>query len=346
MIAGRSASVVRPLRKAVLSAVSTYALDTTWRILLTDLGVHPADALRRAGLADDLLQQQHVRLGSEDYYRLWRSIEAAVEDTSLAIRLCEAARAESFSPPLFAAMCSPNLFVAAQRIARYKALIAPIRLDVRCVCDRVDLTFTWLDAPFEPPPSLIATELLFCVQLGRIGTRTPLRPIEVTSSAEPLFTAEAEAYLGVKPRQGDTHRITFSNADAFQPFLTSNDTLWSVFEPQLRQRLGDLDETASTSTRVRAALLEGLPSGLVTIESIATKLALSKRTLQRRIEAEGTSFQELLRASREGLARHYLERTHLPIAEIAFLVGFDEPSSFYRAFRTWTGVTPRALRCQ
>lgn len=87
-----------------------------------------------------------------------------------------------------------------------------------------------------------------------------------------------------------------------------------------------------------------LPSGLVTVEAIARKLALSKRTLQRRIEVEGTGYQQILNETREALARHYLEKTALPAAEISFLLGFDEPNSFYRAFRTWTGTTPDNVR--
>jgi AraC-like DNA-binding protein len=70
---------------------------------------------------------------------------------------------------------------------------------------------------------------------------------------------------------------------------------------------------------------------------------LSKRTLQRRIEAEGTSYQQILKETREALARHNLEKTALPVAEISFLLAF-EPNSFYRAFRAWTGMTPESVR--
>ncbi|XXT51298.1 AraC family transcriptional regulator [Sorangium sp. So ce542] len=59
---------------------------------------------------------------------------------------------------------------------------------------------------------------------------------------------------------------------------------------------------------------------------------------------EGTSFQQILKETREALARHYLEKTSLPVAEISFLLGFSEPNSFYRAFRSWTGTTPDQAR--
>jgi AraC-like DNA-binding protein len=71
---------------------------------------------------------------------------------------------------------------------------------------------------------------------------------------------------------------------------------------------------------------------------------LSRRTLQRRIEAEATTFQQILDTTRTELATHYLEHTALSIAEVSFLLGFSEPNSFYRAFRGWTGTTPDNVR--
>jgi len=95
----------------------SYSLDTTWRTIFKDLGLPAADVLRRAGLAGDLLEQSSVRLPPEGYYRLWDSIEAEIRDPLFPIRLWEAIRSESFSPALFAALCSPNLLVAARRVA-------------------------------------------------------------------------------------------------------------------------------------------------------------------------------------------------------------------------------------
>jgi AraC-like DNA-binding protein len=120
--------------------------------------------------------------------------------------------------------------------------------------------------------------------------------------------------------------------------------MWRMFEPALRQRLAEVEGPVTTTRRVRAVLLEALPSGLVTLEDVGRRLAISKRTLQRRIEGEGTSFQRILSETRETLARHYLEATALPAAEIALLLGYDEPNSFSRAFKTWTGTTPDSVR--
>lgn len=71
---------------------------------------------------------------------------------------------------------------------------------------------------------------------------------------------------------------------------------------------------------------------------------MSKRTLQRRLEQEGDNFRNLVNACREHTARHYLLNTRLSGYEIAFLLGFEDPNSFYRAFMAWTGQTPEAAR--
>lgn len=322
---------------------ASYSFDGTLSTLLKDLGISSANALRRAGLSDDLLLQPSVRLAPDDYHRLWQGIEAESGAASFPVKYCEALRAESFSPPLFAALCSPNLAVAAERVARYKAIVAPMQMNVSETADLMTIELLWSPG-VSPPLSLVMTELLSFVALLRIGTREALCPAQIGTRELPDAPLPYERYLGRPLLRSEGHQISFSIADAKKPFLTSCDALWNAFEPDLRQRLADLNATVSTAKRVKAVLLEGLPAGLVTMEAVARKLAMSKRTLQRRIEAEGSSYQSILNQTREALARHYLENTGLPAGEISFLLGYDEPNSFHRAFRGWTGETPGSAR--
>lgn len=325
---------------------STYALDATWRLLLKDLGVSTANVLRRAGLPEDLLAQPSVRLDAAAFHRFWDSLAAELADPMLPLTLCRAIRSEAFSPPLFAALSSPNFLVAVQRIARYKALVAPMRLDVREDAERVTLGLVWPDRAHQPPASLVATELLFFVSLARMGTREPVRPLQVATTAPPRPEDAYAEFLGVSIRTGASHELVFAKADAQRPFLTSSDGLWAAFEPELRTRLAQLDASVTVGQRARAALLEALPSGLVGMQAVSARLAMSTRSLQRHLESEGLSYQQLLQETRQAVARHYLQKTDLPAAEISFLLGFEEPNSFYRAFRGWTGHTPERVRQQ
>ena len=87
-----------------------------------------------------------------------------------------------------------------------------------------------------------------------------------------------------------------------------------------------------------------LDLGGESLEAVCKKLGTSTRTLQRRLAEEGESFQSILSRTREALARHYLKRPELTASEISFLLGYDDPSSFIRAFNAWTGTTPEQVR--
>jgi AraC-like DNA-binding protein len=194
------------------------------------------------------------------------------------------------------------------------------------------------------PTPLAAMELIFLTQVARTGTRERIRPVRVTSPYPMEPRVAYTEYFGVRPERRDEHGVTFTAADAERPFLTANESLWQTFEPELQRRLTKLDAAAPLADRVRTVLLESLPSGEASVDVVARRLGLTPRTLQRRLKPEGTPFKEIVRQTRERLARHYLANTTLAYGEISFLIGFDEPSSFFRAFRDWTGTTPESLR--
>jgi AraC-like DNA-binding protein len=208
------------------------------------------------------------------------------------------------------------------------------------------LAIEWIAPPSEPPALLYALELTYFVRLARLGTRTQVLPREVTCPY-PLEPAGAyAAYFGAPVRRAPEAALVFDAADAAAPFLTANAGMWMFFEPELRRRLAELDEAAPMVERTRSALLELLPSGRASVQAVARKLGTSVRTLQRRLQDEGTAFQRVLDDTRGDLARHYLGATGMTSAEISFLLGFEDPNSFVRAFRDWTGVPPEQFRAR
>ena len=94
----------------------------------------------------------------------------------------------------------------------------------------------------------------------------------------------------------------------------------------------------------RGLVVAALPSGDATLDRIARELATSPRTLRRRLAEDGETFESILSRTRHELALRYLERRDVSLAEIALLLGFSDQSAFQRAFRRWTGETPRAVR--
>src|SRR4051812_46702307 len=118
----------------------------------------------------------------------------------------------------------------------------------------------------------------------------------------------------------------------------------AFFDKQALALLGQAPPDEPIADSVRRAIVATLPSGTPSLPDVARSLGLSERTLRRRLAVERTSFQDLLEGFRSSLAGRYLERKDLALAEIAFLLGFSEPSPFYRAFRRWFGQSPERYR--
>lgn len=321
-----------------------FAVNPGWRVLLLDAGVDPLEVLTRAGLTGDLFARKETSLSPEEFFWLWDAMEQVFDDPAFPLMLMQSLSAEVFDPPIFAAYCSPNLNMALQRLSQYKPLICPMRLDVQISAKKARVDVVFPESEHALPVSLIAAELAFFVQLARMATRENIIPMEVTAPVSLPKQTHYFDFFGIEPKKGKAVSIAFSAADASRPFVTDNPQMWEAFEPSLKKRLADLTEEDDFADRVHSALLELLPSGRSTIDDVAEKLLVSKRTPQRRLKQEEINFQAVLNQVRERLARHYLANSSFSSNQISFLLGYDDPNSFFRAFHSWTGTTPETVR--
>lgn len=321
-----------------------YSLYTGWRVILTDIGLNPADVLKKARLPSDLLRRERVSLLADDYFRFWLALEELAADPLLALKIGESIAVEAFDPLIFAALCSADLVAAVKRIGLFKKLLGPMALYSRESEGETTVEVEWLGANPNPPVVLVVMELVFVVRLARLATRSPMRPLRVTTATPPKPAKPYKEYFGVSLEQAARHTVTFRAEDAHRPFLTASEQMWNFFEPELRARLSDLNGQTDIGQKVRAALVELLPAGQATIEAASKQLGVSPRTLQRQLGEAGKSFRALLDATRTDLALHYLRTSSLSCAEIAYLLGYNDPNSFSRAFRSWTGRTPESER--
>ena len=314
---------------------------------MQDAGVNGANVLRRAKLPGDLFARESVRLDSATYFQLWDAIDEEAGDAGgpAPLRFAQKISTDWFNPELFVALCSEDMNSALDRLAKYKS--GPVALKLERDSHRTTVAVEFLDRGLTPPRVLVAFKLVFLVQLARVGTRSPLHPLRVGWPAPELSASDARAYatwFGVPVEDLPVPTVVFGAEDTQRPFLTANHGMWKFFEPALRQRAADLEKHASTVERLRSALLEALPAGEVSMPAVCRKLGVSTRTLQRRLQEEGSSFQQTLDALRNSLAHHYLHNSSLSSTEISFLLGFEGPNSFVRAFQAWTGSTPQAVR--
>ena len=316
------------------------AVGPAARTLLADLGVDPRVLLRRAGLPPEALAGAGT-MPLADYYRLWQALEDQT-GPDLVVRVAELLRLESVDPAVLAALCSEDLVAAAHRIATHKALLGPLTLAVEDDERGLRLTVGFPEVP-TPPPVVLHVELAFWVRLARTGTRTRVVPVALTAPVLPPagVVHELVEVLGAPVRRGATTSVTFSRADARRRFVTADDALRSSLDDVLRRRLAE-QGGGRTSDATAAALMELLPAGRAVTAEVARRLGTSPRTLQRRLAEESTTFGDVLDRTRAELAAHYLQEGRHSVAEIAFLLGYDDPGSFYRAHRAWTGTSPRA----
>ena len=324
-----------------------YIIDRGWLVLFKDLNIAVGDILRYAQLPLDLMSHKTPAVNANEYFRLWDGLAYVMrDDPTFPLQLVESMSAEVFSPPIFACLCSADLNTALARMAKYKPLVGPLQLHVKQSPTHTTVAFDGFPENRPVPLSLFVFELTFWIKIARMATREHIIPTSVHTTLDVDTLTSYQPYWGVAAQTATFNGLTFSAADAAQPFLTANTSIWDSFEPELRRRLDDLTQEASFKERVRACLSEMLASGHYAKSEVASRLAVSSRTLQRRLQQEDTTFQAVLDELREELARHYLSNSEYTSAQIAFLLGYEEPNSFFRAFRGWTGQTPESLRTQ
>ncbi len=322
-----------------------YIVDMGWQVLLSDLDLSAEDVLRHAHLPLDILSRKSPTLTAQEYFRLWDGLAYTMRaDPTFPLKLGQSISVEAFSPPIFACFCSPNMTIAFKRLGQYKPLVGPFRLDVKQSNQGIIVSLSGLSDNHPVPSSLITTELVFMTHLVRLATREPIILQAVTMTSPPPESHAYANFFGVRIIHGTSNSLHFSSEDAQRPFLTISDNMWSIFEPELISRMQSLDKEAGFRERVRACLMKILASGEYAMADVAKHLSISTRTLQRRLQEEGTTFQKELDDLREELARNYLSKSDYSSGQIAFLLGYEDPNSFFRAFRAWTGKTPEGIR--
>ena len=314
--------------------------------LLQAMGGSAESVLRRSGLPRTLFSHPPAALTPNDYFALWSAMDDEIESVGngpLPLRLIELVSVEYFDPMIFAFLNSPNVKTGIMRNAQYTKATSVSRLRVSETATGLAIDYWW-PAPLTAPPVVSLAGQVYGVWLIRLATKAHVQPVRVVSPDLPGHMDAYREFFGVPVTLGSMHRMEFGSIDIHRPLLTANDSMWQMFEPALRKRVSEVEAAGGTAEKVSAVLIELLPAGQDSIEAVAKELAVSVRTLQRQLNAEATSFQSILNETRERLALHYLRQGHLSSAQIAFLLAYDDVRSFNRAFRAWTGMSPKQAR--
>lgn len=312
---------------------------------LKELEVPIPAVLRHASLPRDLFEQPRVLVSTSELFALWRSIEKVSADPLIGIKLGIENKTERFHPMAIAALSTSNLVEATAHLARFKKLSAPeeILFDLNDSFFRVG--YRWLLALDDEPCALTDYCFAWTLSLARHGTSTKLTPLRV-EYVRPRSTVKAlERHFACEVVLGaPQNAIFFQAADATAPFVTRNADLFNMLAPQFEEQLQQYKDEDSFIEVVRRAIQDRLTGHRPPMETIASALHLSPRTLQRRLQEAGSSYQRVLDEARHAMARYYLSNSSVELNEAAYLLGFEDPNSFGRAFRNWEGIPPSDWR--
>src|SRR6267154_6366210 len=163
--------------------------------------------------------------------------------------------------------------------------------------------------------------------------------------AEPSYRAEYDRIFGV-PLFFDSHMNALLVDEAFlnMKLPRTNPYLSEILSARAEELLKSLEMSKTMRGRVENLLIPILHTGEATVDMIASKLGLSRQTLFRILKAEGITFEQVLDELRHKLALYYLKGKKLPVNQTAYLLGFSQPAAFSRAFKRWTGASPRTLK--
>ena len=312
---------------------------------LEDLGFSPTLVLNRAGFSGALLAQEKLLLTTEELFSLYRAIAELSNDPAIGLKLGTEDRVERYDPIAIAALCTRSFRDALGRMARYKELTCPEKIELEEAGDECAVRFNFLLAKEEEPNLLIDVCFAWVLAVARRGIGHRLKPVRV-EFRRPLENPEIyESHFECPVMFGAAcNALVFRTTDIDGAFQTYNADLLAAIAPQLEAELSQHLSQNTISARVKIVLKRLLAGQRPGIREVARDLHLSTRTLQRRLTEEGMSFQVLMQEARRELAHHYLLHSTLELSETAYLLGYEDANSFFRAFQSWEGTTPGQWR--
>jgi len=266
-------------------------------------------------------------------------------DPTIGLKLGTEDRMERYDPIAIATVSTRSLRDAIGRIGRYKQLTCPEKISLVERGNESAVHFTWLLADEEEPAMLIDVCFAWILSIARRGSGRPIHPKRVEFQRPEAHRTVYEKHFQCPVKfKAARNVLIFDKADMDSAFLTYNADLLGVVAPQLEAELKQQLAEKSFREQVKDTLKRLLAGERPAIDHVARELRLSKRTLQRRLTEDGITFQELMEEARRELARHYLLHSSLELNETAYLLGYEDANSFFRAFHEWEGTSPGQWR--
>jgi AraC-like DNA-binding protein len=298
-----------------------------------------------AQLPNDLHLNDAAVVSTHQLFAVWNAIEALSADPAFAIKMVRDTPSAKHKLAFLAALYAADFRDGLARYSRFMRLCSP---DQICVEEHEgNVLFTILWPPGSGPEPYLSVEACFAfvLELGRRGTGEHLVPLAL-SLRRPEQNLETHAsYFGCPIRYGAARdQLTMSAADLHLPFREHNPEVLHFMTPGMTAAMQEIDAPVGFCEQVIEVLKRALADGRPSLQHLARELLQSERTLQRRLASEGTTFSELLNEARRQVGLHLLADPTLELKEVAYLLGYEDANSYYRAFRKWEKVSPSEWR--
>jgi AraC-like DNA-binding protein len=306
------------------------------------------DALAQSvGIRPEQLRDPDGRVTIRQVQQLWREIVTATGDPNIALHFGEMINPVSIGVLAYVMMHCATLGKAFEKLCQYQDIVCEgIRTEGHRQGDLYSLSLHLTSPDIIYPAYAFNSELSIYLSAIRALTGLPVAPKEIHFSyPRPLDITEHERVFAPARVSFDAD-VTAMVLDASLldiPILNASPSLFAMFEQHADELLRRLHKP-TLSARVRTEILTLMKGEEPTLATVADRLAMGVRTLQLHLKDEGTTYQQLLDDIRKELAVKHLREPNLSTTDIAYLLGFAEPSVFFRSFKKWTGHTPGAYR--
>jgi AraC-like DNA-binding protein len=315
--------------------------DILWKTL-KDYGYDAESIFLEEGIDREMILTPGVRITHAAVESLWSAVAELIEDPCFGLHAEKFWHPSHFNALGHAWLASGTLREALIRAVRYINIIGEDR--EKRLEDRAEGLTVILSSSLEVP-ALMDLSMSILMSACRLNYGPDLDPVDVRFiHPEPSCAEEYDLYFNAPVKfNADSDSLTLP-ADAVDKRLPiGNPHLAKLNDQYIFRYLANLDRN-NIVQRVKGVIIDLLPSGGVSDEKAAQKLNLSTRSLQRKLQTNRTTFQTLLEEVRQELAEGYIHDSTISLMEIAFVLGFSEYSSFSRAYKRWTGISPSEVR--
>ena len=315
-------------------------------VYLSSLNVDIDSFLRSLGVDPESVKSPDAYIPIDTYLMIQDGAAEYVNDPYFGLHMGEFAEAGSWSILGYMMMNCKTMGEAFEKSGKYSRIIGNM-IEGRAELKFKKVRIVLFTPPHAPKMSRHCYEstLSSSVRMMRLLSGVHVNPLEVTFIyPKPESTAEYERVFccPVKFGQKD-NSMTLDWSIGNMPIRMANSALLEHFEKYAQDFLAQMERNDEHTRAVTKIILSRLDDETLSIQKVAKEMAVSVRTLQNHLEAEGVVFSDLLRDIREKLAKRYL-RENYSVEQITYLLGFSEPSVFRKAFKKWSGVTPREYR--